>query len=212
MEVCMKRFLLLYPVFALILSAIILQPTFAQEKKRTPKKLPSQEEMMKRWQDFMTPGDAHKKLEALVGTWDAEVKSWVAGPKSEPNISKGIAEYKMSLGGRYLLEEVSAEMMGQPMSGVGYTGYDNFKKKYVGFWVDNMGTGMLTMEGTLDKDGKSITMWGRMDEPTTGEKDKKVKYVTRIIDADKHMFEMYDLSTWGDKNPVMEITYTRKKS
>jgi len=211
MEVLMKRLVLMYPVFALALAALILQPTFAQEKKKAPKKKPSQEEIMKRWQDFMTPGDAHKKLEALVGTWDAEVKTWMGGPNSEPAISKGISEAKMALGGRYLVEEVTADMMGQPMSGIGYTGYDNFKKKYVGFWVDNMGTGITTMEGTMDKDGKTITTWGKMDEPTTGEKDKKVKYVTRIIDADKHVFEIYDLSTWGDKKPIMQITYTRKQ-
>jgi len=28
---------------------------------------------MKAWQDFMTPGEAHKKLAKEVGTWEAEV-------------------------------------------------------------------------------------------------------------------------------------------
>ena len=182
----------------------------AQEKKKSKGKMPSEEEMMKRWMESMTPGDAHKMLEAFVGTWDVEAKVWMKGPKGEPSVSKGSAEYKMALGGRYLQQEFAGEMMGQPMTGVGYTGYDNFKKKYVSFWIDNMGTAMSTMEGSMDKGGTTLTMWGKMDEPATGEKDKKVKYVTRIVDKDKHVFESYDVTTFGDKQPVMVITYTRK--
>ncbi len=182
----------------------------AQEKKKSKAKMPSQEEMMKRWEESMTPGDAHKKLEQFVGTWNVEAKVWMNGPKGEPSVSKGNAEYTLALGGRYLQQEFSGEMMGQPMNGVGYTGYDNFGKKYVSFWIDNMSTAMSTMEGTMDKEGKTLTMWGKMDEPSTGEKGKKVKYVTRVVDKDKHVFESYDVTSFGEKQPVMVITYTRK--
>ena len=182
----------------------------AQAKKKSAGKVPSQEEMMKRWEAAMTPGDAHKSLEAFVGSWNVEAKIWMNGPKGDPSVSKGSAEYKMALGGRYLQQEFTGEMMGQPMNGIGYTGYDNFRKKYVSSWIDNMGTALSTMEGTMDKDGKTLTMWGKMDDPSTGEKDKKVKYVTRVVDKDKHVFESYDVSAYGEKAPVMVITYTRK--
>ena len=194
-----------------VLAALVVGVVAAQEKKGA-KKMPSQEEMMKRWQEAMTPGDAHKKLEAMVGTWDAEVKSWMGGPGSEPTISKATSQTKLVLGGRYLMEEVAGDMMGQPFSGVGYTGYDNMNKKYVSFWIDNMGTGMSTMDGTCDKEGKIMTLWGKMDDPMTGKKGNKVKYVTKIIDNDTHVFEVYDVTTHGDKQPSMQITYTRKKS
>lgn len=147
----------------------------------------------------------------MVGTWDAEVKSWMNGLDGPPAVSKGTAEQKMLLGGRYLQQSMTSEMMGQPFSGTGFTGFDNFKKKYVGVWIDNMTTAIATMEGSADKSGKTITMWGIMDEPATGEKNKKVKYVTHIVDANKHVFEMFDVATYGDKKPVMQITYTRKK-
>jgi hypothetical protein len=136
---------------------------------------------------------------------------WMKGPGGEPSISKGTSENKMVLGGRYLQQDFTGEMMGQPFVGTGFTGYDNFNKKYVGFWIDNMSTGMSTMDGVLDKDGKAVTMWGKMDEPATGEKGKKVKYVTRFLDKDTQVFETYDVSAYGDKKPVMEITYKRKK-
>jgi len=205
----MKKTFILLCVICLA-AGIAARDASAQEKKKSTGKMPSEEEMMKRWEAAMTPGEAHKKLEAFVGSWDVEAKAWMKGPKDEPSVSKGTAEYKMALGGRYLQQEFAGEMMGQPMSGVGYTGYDNFRKKYVSFWIDNMGTAMSTMEGTMDKDGKALTMWGKMDEPATGEKDKKVKYITRVVDKDKHVFEMYDPERFGEKKPVMVLTYTRK--
>jgi hypothetical protein len=182
--------------------------TLSQSKKQ--KKMPSQAEMMKRWQESMTPGEPHKMLEKSVGTWETEAKTWMAGPDSVPTVTKGNVERKMVLGGRYLCEEYSGDMMGSPFSGIGYTGYDNFKKKFVGTWMDNMSTGVATMEGTLDKSGKQLTMWGKMDDPMTGEKDKKVKYVTKYIDDDHSTFEVYDVTAYGDKKPTMVITYTRK--
>ncbi len=39
---------------------------------------------------------------------------------------------------------------------------------------------------------------------------RMVKTVIRIINDDKHVFEMYDLAV-GDAHKVMEITYARKK-
>lgn len=207
----MKKTLVFCSVVVLAVSMLATGNSVAQEKKKAAKKMPSQEEMMKRWQEAITPGEAHKKLEAMVGTFDAEVKMWMGGANVEPNISKGTSENKLVLGGRYVEQNFTSEMMKQPFSGIGYTGYDNFNKKYVGFWIDNMSTAMSTMDGSVDKEGKTFTLWGKMDEPMTGEKGKKVKYVTTVIDQDKHVFEVYDLSLNKDK-PIMQITYTRKKS
>jgi hypothetical protein len=207
----MKRTLLLCCILVLALTMFVPGGAIAQDKKKPGKKMPSQEEMMKRWQEAITPGEAHKKLEAMVGMWDAEVKMWMGGVNVEPTISKGTSENKLVLGGRYVQQDFTSEMMNQPFSGVGFTGYDNFNKKYVGFWIDNMSTAMSTMDGNVDKDGKTFTLWGKMDEPMTGERGKKVKYVTTVVDNNKHVFEVYDL-TLNKEKPIMQITYTRKKS
>ena len=207
----MKRSTTLFGVLILVLTLTLSNESIGQEKKKSDKKMPSQEEMMKRWQESMTPGAPHKRFEESAGTWDAEVKMWMNGPTADPMISKGTSENKLVLGGRYLQQDFTGEMMGQQFTGIGLTGYDNFKKKYVSFWIDNMSTAMSTMDGALDKDGKSLTMRGKMDEPATGEKDKKVKYVTRFIDNDTQVFETYDVTSFGDKKPIMEITYKRRK-
>ena len=204
----MNRTVLFTVTLALACALVSADVALAQGKKKM--KMPSQEEMMKRWQEVKTPGDPHKKLEELAGTWDAETKMWPAGPNSEPMVSKGTTEMKMVLGGRYLMQTFSGTMMDSAFTGIGYFGYDNFKKKYFGSWIDDMSTGMGTMEGTVDKTGRVISMWGKMDEPATGEKNKPVKYVFTLIDNNKHVFEIFDVKTYGEKKPVLQITYTRR--
>ena len=36
-------------------------------------------------------------------------------------------------------------------------GYDNVKKKFLASWIDNMGTGIMNLEGTYDAATKSLT-------------------------------------------------------
>jgi hypothetical protein len=182
-----------------------------QDKGAKKESMPSQEEMTKRWQEAMTPGEGHKVLEGLVGSWITTTSVWMEGPDRPPSVSSGTAECKWTLGKRFVQMDMTGEMMGMPMAGIGFTGYDNFKKKYINFWIDNTSTAMFTSEGTLSKDGKTMTMMGKMDEPSTGEKNKPVKYVDTFVGPDKHVFEIHDLSIKVGKTKVVEIVYERKK-
>ena len=62
---------------------------------------------------------------------------------------------------------------------------------------------------TFDADGKVFTFTGKLDDPMTGEKDKTVKYIVRLISPEKRVFEMHDPSL-GQKSKTGEITYTKK--
>ena len=115
----------------------------------------------------------------------------------------------MEMDGRYLPKKARL-VMGQ-RTGDGITGYDNFKQKYISSFIENMSTGMYTSEGTADQSGKVLTFHGKMDEPITGERDKLVRFVARIISKDKHVFEIYDLVGRPDEFKAVEITYTRKQ-
>ncbi len=202
----MRNATLFCSIAIVLLASLFGNTTLAQEKNAA-----SPDDMMKKWMEASTPGAAHKRLDDLVGTWTTDSRMWMQGPGSEPTTTKGTAEYKWAIGGRFLQEDFKGEMMGMPFTGLGYTGYDNFNKKYVGFWIDNTSTAMFTMEGTADPTGKIITMYGKMDDPTTGEHGKSVKYVFHIMGKDKHQFEVYDLSLAEPNTKVMEMTYTRKK-
>ena len=169
----------------------------------------AQAEMMKQWQVIAAPGKPHEALKPLEGKWSSVTKMWMAGPDSPATESQGVAEYKWILGGRYLQETFEGRLMGMPYNGIGLLGYDNYKKKYTSCWVDSASTSMLTSEGLLDRTGKVLTFFGTMDEWLTGEHDKAVKYVFRIINDDKHVFEVHDLGIVdGDKEntKVIEIT------
>lgn len=209
----MKLRLTLYAVLA-VSAALLAGNAFAQDKPAKDKKekaqagAPDMEEMMKKWEAAATPGPAHKALEALVGEWEVDSKCSM-GPDAPPMESKGTSKTRWILGGRFLQDDFAGDFMGKPMKGLGFTGYDNMKKKYTSVWLDEGGTGIFTSEGAADSAGKVFTFHGKMDDPMTGEKDKKMKYILRIVSADKHTFEMHDLSK-GDKSLCAEMTYTRK--
>jgi hypothetical protein len=166
------------------------------------------EEMMKKMEVAGTPGAPHKALDALVGEWNAEAKFWMT-PDAPPSECKGTATVRSIHDGRFVQEEFSGDFMGQPFKGLGITGYDNMKKKYVSTWTDNMSTAIMTTEGTADSSGKKFTFHGKADCPITGEKDKVTKCILRIDSPTKHTFEMHDPSL-GDKSKTGEIVYTRK--
>ncbi len=100
------------------------------------------------------------------------------------------------------------ELGGMPFEGLSIVGYDNAKKVFVSSWVDNMGTGIMNMEGTWDPTTKSINFKGVTVEPTTG-KDMDVKETFSIVDKDTQKMEMY-MVNGGQDIKTMEIIFKRK--
>lgn len=193
---------------ALILVFLASGAAIAQQPKRD--KAAEQKAMMDAMMRAGTPGEAHKKLDGMVGTWDAKVKMWME-PGAKPMESTGKAVSEWVLGGRWLQQKFDGSMMGMPFSGIGYTGYDNIRKMYVGTWMDSMSTGAMTSsDGTGDASGKSWTFTATSLDPMSGEPvncDEKITW----IDKDKHLFEMTCPDMDGNMYKMMEITYTRKK-
>jgi hypothetical protein len=64
----------------------------------------------------------------------------------------------------------------------------------------------------MNQDGTVLTMFGKMDEWMTGEIGKTVKYVFRIVDKNRFVFEVHDMAIGEPNTKVMEITYIRRKS
>lgn len=100
-------------------------------------------------------------------------------------------------------------MMGNKFHGIGVTGYDNHTKKYASTWMDSMGTGIYFMEGPAGADSKTMTMEGSYDDPMEG--PMKLRAVTKIVDNNTEIFEMYGTDKSGKEMKMMEITYARKK-
>ncbi len=167
------------------------------------------QEKMKKWQEMATPGAQHKLLEPLVGNWRTEAHIWPDGPDKPGMHSQGTAEIKWILGERFLQEEDTGEMMGRPFAGQGFYGYDNFGKRFQFLWMDSSSTGMFTGHGQFNDKERAIIYLAKMGDVLTGEQDKPVCCLIRIISKDQHVFEMYDSDKPNPKRKTGEITYTR---
>lgn len=186
---------------------LVLTVSVAMAKDKKPEKQMDPQATMEMYQKLATPGEPHKLFATLAGSWTTTTKEWME-PGKPPTESTGTAELKMLLDGRFLYQEFVSQMMGQPFSGIGIDGYDNLRKKYVTTWIDTMGTGFFTMEGTASVDGKTITLKGQHDEPGGGRMTHRA--VWKIVDGNTQTFDMYGTHKHGKEMKMLEIAYTRK--
>jgi hypothetical protein len=124
---------------------------------------------------------------------------------------KGVATISWLIEGRWLQLAGSGTQMGMPAQSFMILGYDNFKQSFVTAGVSSVDTALTTSEGDMDPSGKALITYGTLDEYTTGEHDKMVRYVWRFQSPDSMTLELHDLPI-GEKNTkVVEITFKRKK-
>lgn len=145
------------------------------------------------------PGPEHELLKAHEGTWDTLMKA-------EGQEFKGTVTYKMELGGLWLVGSMESDLGGQKFFGKSLDTYDAGKKKYIGIWCDSMGTTPMIMEGTLNKETKTMTMVG--EAPGPDGKMATWKSVSTMPDKDTIDMAMY---VGEAKEPMFKIRYTRKK-
>jgi hypothetical protein len=192
---------------ALTSLCVVLTVSVAMAKDKKPEKQMDMQAVMDTYAKLATPGDPHKQFASLTGSWTTKTKEWME-PDKPPMESAGTCDFKMLLDGRFLQQEFTSEMMGQPFSGVGISAYDNLRKRYVTAWIDTMGTSIFMMEGTASADGKTITLRGQHDEPGGGHMTHRA--VWKIVDSNTQSFDMYGTHKHGKEMKMLEIAYTRK--
>jgi Protein of unknown function (DUF1579) len=164
---------------------------------------------MKAWQNFMTPGDHHKRLAKEVGTWEAEVSQWM-DPGAPPSKSKATNVVTMAMNGLYQMGNFSSTMMGMPMMGQSTVGYDNAQKMYVLSWIDNMGSGIVKMTGNYDEATKMLSLKGKQTDPMTGG-ESDIREEIKYLDDNAYTMAMYGAGMDGKEMKFMEGTFRRKK-
>jgi hypothetical protein len=179
---------------------------------------PNPEEMMKQMMELAKLNENHKMLADLAGNWSYTVKFWMnPDPNAKPEESKGTAVRKPMMDGRYFVIDVTGKMempgpdgkkKAMTFKGMGVEGYDNVKKKFVGTWVDNMGTGIMMSEGNYDPATKTFTYTGEY-EALPGMK-QQIRETLKITDKNHHLLEWFE-NRGGQEVKTMEIAYTRKK-
>jgi len=120
------------------------------------------------------------------------------------------------MGGRYVITDHTGKMqmpgpegktMDAEFKGMAVEGYDNTKKKFVSSWIDNMGTGILLLEGSYDPGVKTFT-YNAEYEMMPGIKTK-MRQTIKVVDKDHRLSEFYE-NRGGKEVKTMEISYSRK--
>ena len=148
-----------------------------------------------RAQEPPKPGKEHDHLKRLVGTWEAESE-----------FGKGTMTYKMGLDGMWLVGDFDGEFGGMKFKGKSLDTYDSATKKYRSVWVDSLSAMPRVMEGSLDKNNKVMTMTG--EGPVQEGKTGKFRSITEIKDANTLEYALFMA---GSEQPIVKITYKRKK-
>ncbi|MFQ5734566.1 MAG: DUF1579 domain-containing protein [Planctomycetaceae bacterium] len=164
------------------------------------------EKQQKAQEAFAKPGKPHRWLRRFVGRWKGDVTMYMAPGKASK--STGRARFRMVMGGRYVQQFWRGEFVGKPFQGMGITGYDNAKKKYVSSWIDNFGTGIMRSEGSYDAETRTMTETGTSSSP---QGDMKMKTITKFDDRNRFTLTMFVVTPQGEQK-IMEIKYTRDTS
>jgi len=207
---------------SVLLAAATTEPVFSQDKSADKKGeptagRPNESEMMAKMMELAKPAEHHKVLQNTVGTWTYKVKMWMSpDPTAPPSESTGRTVTHAIMGGRYFVSDhtgkmqmpgADGKMTDVEFKGMAIEGYDNAKQKYVATWVDNMGTGIMLLEGTYDDASKTLTYLTDY-EPMPGMKTK-AREVIKEIDSNHRMFEWFE-NRGGKETKTMEISYVRK--
>lgn len=177
----------------------------ATKKKAAP--VLDHDAMMAAWQKAMTPSVGHRRLDVFVGSWNAKT-TFTMAPGATPDVSEGSSENRWVLGGRYLQQTYKGSSMGMPFEGIGYTAYDNVQEKYLGFWMDSFGTGLMTTEGVgKPKDGVFKSVSTGLDAMGNV---MRLDCVLEVKDRNHHTYEMWTKAPDGKRYCSMRIEYTRK--
>jgi hypothetical protein len=202
---------------AALLAAATIGHSHAQDTSKKDEKAPagkSEAQMTAAMMELAQPGENHKLLQRMVGTWTYKAKWW-SGAQAAPMEWSGTTSTKSVMDGRYFISDYTGKMsvpgpdgkaVEVPFKGMGIDGYDNAKKKFVTSWIDNFGTGIMMMEGTYDSATKTATYTGE-EEPLPGMKIK-IRQTIKAIDDDHVSIEFYE-ERGGTEVKTMEITSTR---
>ena len=199
----MLRKIILTVLIIFALSVSFSAAALAQEKKQ------NQQKMMEQYMKMMSPNENHAYFKNFVGEWDVTSTAWMQ-QGTPPTTSKNSSVAELILGGRFLKMTFKGTMFGQPFEGLQIVGYDNLKKKFVTFWIDNSSTSFYLTEGTRDVSSNVMTETGLWPDFMTGG-TVKVRAITKMLSNDEFVYEMYMEGPDGKEFEPLENRSVRKK-
>ncbi|MCM2316916.1 MAG: DUF1579 domain-containing protein [Thermoanaerobaculia bacterium] len=156
------------------------------------------------------PTVEHKWLSKLAGVWEYEHEACVE-PGQPPATVKGRETVRM-LGGLWMIAEGEAEMPGAGVSRTVMTiGFDPAKGRFVGTFIVSVLAYLWPYEGSLDADGKILTL--DSEGPSFEGDGTMAKYRDSIelVDDDHRILRSIVLGSDGAWTEFMIAHYRRIK-
>ena len=153
------------------------------------------------------PTKEHEWLKQFVGEWEVETEAFVA--PAQPPMKMKATESARMLGGFWVVGENKGEYMGTPFTGLMTFGYDPEKRKYVGTWVDSNTSALWQYVGTVDADGKILTLETEGFCPIEG-KVCQFKNTIEFKSKDHRVLTATRLGKDGKWTKAMTVTARRK--
>lgn len=193
---------------ATVACTALLVGTWVYSQPDDKEKKPAKKSAAEKWAEMSGPGEEHKGLATLAGDWVQMIRTFQGEKVKE---TKGKATYRTILGGRFVVEEVKADVGGFKWEWMGIYGYDKHKKVFTATWFDDMDTTTESAEGTFDDATKTLTFVGQHDNPGTG-KMEKFKWTIRWEDQNRQVtVTMLGIDENGKDQKKLEIVQTRPK-
>lgn len=156
--------------------------------------------------ELATPGEHHRHLARLVGTWQATGTYWL--PSGEQETAAGTIENTWILGGLFLESRLTGELLGDTYEGRALEGYDYVTEQYMSSYVDTLGSFILNFTGTCEDDGRRRIMTAAFIDPVWGRRMISRSVLT-VIDADTYRYESFLQHEDGREFPQMEFVARR---
>lgn len=152
-------------------------------------------------------------LEWETGEWDAVIT--MPDPAGgEPRRYLGEQTDRFSGCGQWLVTEL-VMVAGEdgeeppPYEGHGVLGFDPAKQRLTGIWADSRIDWLAVAEGTVDAEGKTLTLEVEGRDPATGE-PQTWKFVTTRVGPDRRRLEVLVPVPGSDPLPAAVIESTRR--
>lgn len=213
------RHVLTYTTLLIILSLIVCGGKSEVSKSKPVEQPEVTTELLQslaKWQAVRFPGKQHELLGKLVGEWNITLR-FHAGEQTWESECKSQCRFLHD--GRFIIEQITGRVYApdekgsmrlEPFTATRILGYDNYKKVFVGIFIDNQNTTQLTFHGLKKPDPSSeeIVMFGLVDEPMLDTHDTMMKYLLHFKDKDHYVWKRYALAI-SDNTKVIDFNYSR---
>jgi hypothetical protein len=158
---------------------------------------------------YTEPQKEHQWLDRFMGEWITESECSM-GPDQPPAKTKG-TEVVRSLGGLWIVAEGEGDMPdGNPGQTLMTLGFDSQSDRYVGTFIGSMMTHLWVYNGSLDADGKILTL--DTEGPNfTQNFITKYKDIIEFVSNDHRMMTSQILGDDGNWLQFMTAHYWRKQ-